>query len=211
MDRRSSDYLAQYKANYSFTETEREHTEVCAVRITVTLYEYDTETEHRDRAEILMEKDGLRYGCEGIERTHWDFFPVTVDGRPYILFSKTLYGFTLIDPDTLTEAYDYFPEAAYDGEEAFIITDAKTFGRYLIFEGCYWGCPYEIAAFDRELEAFVGLSAPYEVYDGGSRVEGDRLILSGLDTDMERTEVSLTEADIERLLLGYGVDDHCPP
>ncbi len=87
MDRRFSDYLTQYKANCSFTETEREQTEVCGVRITVTLYEYDTETEHRDRAEILMEKDGLRYGCEGIERTHWGFFPVTVDGRPYILFS----------------------------------------------------------------------------------------------------------------------------
>ena len=101
MDQRFSDYLTQYKANCSFTETEREQTEVCGVRITVTLYEYDTEAEHRDRAEILMEKDGLCYGCEGIERTHWDFFPVTVDGRSYIFFSKTLYGITLIDPDTV--------------------------------------------------------------------------------------------------------------
>ena len=207
MDQRYSDHLTQYKANYTFTETERQQSELCGIRITVTLYEYDTKAEHRDRAEILMEKGGLRYGCEGIERTHWDLFPVTVDGRSYILFSKTLYGFTLIDPDTLTETYDYFPEKVYDGEESFIITDAKTFGRYLIFEGCYWGCPYEFVAYDHELGAFVGLSALCEVYDGGSRIEGDRLILSGLDTGMERTEVSLTDADIERLLMEYGVDD----
>ena len=205
MDRRFSDYLTQYKANCSFTETEREQTEVCGVRITVTLYEYDTETEHRDRAEILMEKDGLRYGCEGIERTHWGFFPVTVDGRPYILFSKTLYGFTLIDPDTLTEAYDYFPEKVYDGEESFIITDAKTFGRYLIFEGCYWGCPYEFAVYDHQTEMLADLSDCYKIFNGESRIEGDRLILSGLGLNMEPTKVCLTELEIDGLISEYGV------
>ena len=207
MDQRFSDYLTQYKANYIFTETEREQTEVCGVRITVTLYEYDTEAEHRDRAEILMEKDGLRYRCEGIERTHWDFFPVIVDGRSYILFSKTLYGFTLIDHDTLTEAYDYFPKKVYDGEEAFIITDAKPFGRYLIFEGCYWGCPYGFAIYDRESEKLVDLSDHCGVNDGVSRMEGDTLILSGLDLDMERMGVSLTEGDLDSLMLQYGTND----
>ena len=205
MDRRFLDYLTQYKANCSFTETEREQTEVCGVRITVTLYEYDTETEHRNRAEILMEKDGLRYGCEGIERTHWDFFPVTVDGRSYILFSKTLYGFTLIDPDTLTEAYDYFPEKVYDGEESFIITDAKTFGRYLIFEGCYWGCPYEFAVYDHQSEKLADLSDRYKIFNGESRIEGDRLILSGLGLNREPTKVCLTEQEIDGLISEYGV------
>lgn len=205
MDQRFSYYLTQYKANCSFTETEREQTEVCGVRITVTLYEYDTETEHRDRAEILMEKDGLRYGCEGIERTHWDFFPVTVDGRSYILFSKTLYGFTLIDPDTLTETYDYFPEKVYDGEESFIITDAKTFGRYLIFEGCYWGCPYEFAVYDHQSGKLADLSDRYKIFNGESRIEGDRLILSGLGLNREPTKVCLTEKEIDGLISEYGV------
>ncbi|MBO5512291.1 MAG: hypothetical protein J6B24_11210 [Clostridia bacterium] len=207
MDQRFSDYLTQYKANCSFTETEREQTEVCGVRITVTLYEYDIETEHRDRAEILMEKDSLRYGCEGIERTHWDFLPVTVDGRPYILFSKTLYGFTLIDPDTLTEAYDYFPEKVYDGEESFIITDAKTFGRYLIFEGCYWGCPYEFSVYDHQSKKLADLLDHYKTFNGESRIEGDRLILSGLGLNREPTKVCLTEQEIDGLISEYGVTD----
>lgn len=207
MDQRFSDYLTQYKANYIFTETEREQTEVCGIRITVTLYEYDTEAEHCDRAEILMEKDGLRYRCEGIERTHWNFFPVIVDGRSYILFSKTLYGFTLIDPDTLTEAYDYFPKKVYDGEETFVITDAKPFGRYLIFEGCYWGSPYGFVAYDHESGKFVDLSDHCGGNDGVSRMEGDTLILSGLDLDMERMGVSLTEGDLDSLMLQYGTND----
>ena len=61
MDQRFSDYLTQYKKNYTFTETECQKSEICGVRITVILYEYDTESEHRDRAGILLEKDGLRY------------------------------------------------------------------------------------------------------------------------------------------------------
>ena len=207
MDQRFSDYLTQYKANYTFSETERQQSELSGIRITVTLYEYDTEAEHRDRAEILMEKDGLRYRCEGIERTHWDFFPVIVDGRSYIFFSKTLYGFTLIDPDTLTEAYDYFPEKVYGGEEAFIITDAKTFRRYLVFEGCYWGCPYGFAIYDHQSEKLADLSGRYKIFNGESRIEGDRLILSGLGLNREPTKVYLTELEIDSLISKYGVTD----
>ena len=207
MDRRFSDYLTQYKANYTFSKTERQQSELSGIRITVILYEYDTEAEHRDRAEILMEKDGLRYGCEGIERAHWDFIPVTVEGRPYIFFSKTLYGFTLIDPDTLTEAYDYFPQKVYDGEEAFIITDAKTFGCYLIFEGCYWGSPYGFVAYDHESGKFVDLSDHCGVNDGVSRMEGDTLLLSGLGLNREPTKVCLTEQEIDSLISEYGVTD----
>ena len=209
MDQRFSDYLTQYRANYTFAETERQQSDVYGVRITVTLYEYDTEAEHRDRAEILMEKDGLRYRCEGIERAHWDFFPVTVEGRPYIFFSKTLYGFTLIDPDTLTEAYDYFPEKVYDGEEAFIITDAKPFGRYLIFEGCYWGCDYIYAAYDPATHRFVDLSRAYGILSGDhhARVWGGCLHLLGDTPGRETYEVKIKEADISSLMTERGTTD----
>lgn len=209
MDQRFWDYLTQYKANYTFTETERQQSEVCGVRITVTLYEYDTEAEHRDRAEILMEKDGLCHGCEGIERAHWDFFPVTVDGRSYIFFSKTLYGFTLIDPDTLTEAYDYFPEKVMNGEESFIITHAGSFGRYLIFEGCYWGCDYIYAAYEPATRCFADLSRAYGVLpvDHHARVWGGFLHLLGDTPDQETYEVKIKETDISSLMTERGKTD----
>jgi hypothetical protein len=38
-------------------------------------------------------------------------------------------------------------------------------------------------------------------------MEGDTLILSGLDLDMERMGVSLTEGDLDRLMLQYGTND----
>lgn len=211
MDQRFSDYLTQYKANYIFTETERQQSELSGIRITVTLYEYDTEAEHRDRAEILMEKDGLRYRCEGIERTHWDFFPVTVEGRPYILFSKTLYGFTLIDPETLTEYVDFFPEKVMDGEESFIITHARSYGKYLILDGCYWGAPYEFAALDPTHMRYVSLTEAYGVLAGDhtAAVSEDSLLLRGmsLTDDPVTVTVYVTEKDIDRLMATVGKAD----
>ena len=209
MDQRFSDYMTQYEKNYAFTETEHEESELWGVRITVTLYEYDTESEHRDRAEILMEKDGLRYECVGIERPRWDFFPVTVDGRSYILFSKTLYGFTLIDPDTLTEAFDYFPEKVLHDKESFIITHAQTFGKYLIFDGCYWGAPYAFAALDPVQMRFVSLTEAYGVLAGDhtARIQGDELLLKGENVDGEPTEITVSASDLDRLMTERGTTD----
>ena len=202
-------YIDLYKegADLTYSETDRFH--VCGVRITVTLYEYDTESEHRDRAEILLEKDGLRYECEGIERPRWDFFPVTVDGRPCILFSKTLYGFTLIDPDTLTEITDFFPEKVMNGEESFIITNARSFGKYLILDGCYWGAPYEFAALDPAQMRFVSLTEAYGVLAGDHtpRIQGDELLLKGENLEHKPTEITVSASDLDHLMTERGTTD----
>ena len=209
MDPKFSDCLTQYQKNYIFTETECQKSEVCGIRITVTLYEYDTESEHRDRAEILLEKDGLRYRCEGIERPLWDFFPVTVDGRPCILFSKTLYGFTLLDAETLTEITDFFPEKVMNGEESFIITHAGSFGEYLIFEGCYWGCDYIYAAYEPATRRFVDLSQAYGILPGDhyAQMWGGYLHLLGDTPDKETYEIKIKETDISSLMTERGTTD----
>jgi hypothetical protein len=209
MDQRFSDYLTQYKNNYTFTETECQKSEVCGVRITVTLYEYDTESEHRDRAGILLEKDGLRYECEGIERPRWEFYPVTVDGCPCILFSKTLYGFTLLDAETLTEITDFFPEKVMNGEESFIITHAQSFGKYLILDGCYWGAPYEFAALDPAQMRFVSLTEAYGVFAGDhtARIQGDELLLKGENLEHKPAEITVRASDLNRLMTERGTTD----
>ncbi len=202
-------YIDLYKegADLTYSETDRFH--VCGVRITVTLYEYDTESEHRDRAEILLEKDGLRYRCEGIERPRWDFFPVTVEGRSCILFSKTLYGFTLLDAETLTEITDFFPEKVMNGEESFIITHAGSFGEYLIFEGCYWGCDSIYAAYEPATHRFLNLSQAYGILPGDhyAQMWGDSLHLLGDTPDKETYEVKIKETDISSLMTERGTTD----
>lgn len=209
MEQNIQTYIARYKENAVFIPAEREQSEVCGVRVTVSFFAFDRDTEHRELARILLEKDGLRYECEGIERPRWDFFPVTVSGRVCLLFSKTLYGFTLIDPDTLTEITDFFPERVMNGEESFIITHAQSYGKYLILDGCYWGAPYEFAALDPAQMRFVSLTEAYGVLAGDhtAAVSGDSLILQGTSPAYASMTVTVTEREIDRLMSQYGTAD----
>ena len=202
-------YIDLYKEGADLTDSETDRFHVCGTEITVTLYEYDTESEHRDRAEILLEKDGLRYECEGIERPRWDFYPVTVDGCPCILFSKTLYGFTLLDAETLTEITDFFPEKVMIGEESFIITNAQSFGKYLILDGCYWGASYEFAALDPAQMRFVSLTEAYGILAGDhtARIQGDELLLKGENLERKPAEITVSASDLDRLMTERGTTD----
>lgn len=202
-------HIAAYMAVFPFTNTERDVFEVCGITVTVDSYEYSDLRNHREAAHLVLEKGGHRYECDCIDRHRWDFYPVTVEGKPYLLFSKTLYGFTLLDPETLTEAYDYFPEKVLEGEESFIITHAQTFGKYLIFDGCYWGCPYEFCAYHHATKRLVSLTQAYGIQAGDhtAEVAGDTLRLQGDDRNWRPAETIITESDIDRLMTGSGTTD----
>ena len=209
MNQRVTEYIALYKGDSDFTCTEQEHCEVWGTAVTVTVCEYDHAHEYRVSARILLEKNGCRYECEGVERTHWEFFPVTVDGKSCILFSKTLYGFTLLDAETLTEVCDFFPEKVLHDKESFIITHAQTFGKYLILDGCYWGAPYEFAALDPARMRFVSLTEAYGVFAGDHTAEalGDALILRGENLEHEPAEIIVSVSDLDRLMAERGTTD----
>lgn len=203
-------YIARSVADGDYVSLGMEDTkEVNGITVFVECFECVAPDDHRTFARICLQKHGLCYQCEGVERSHWDFFPVTVDGKPYILFSKTLYGFTLLDSATLTEAYDFFPEKVCRGEESFIITHAQSFGKYLIFDGCYWGAPYEFAAYDPVQKRFVSLSEEYGVFAGDytAEAQGNALVLKGLNMEYEPAETTVTESDIDRLMVEQGTTD----
>ncbi len=209
MNQRVPDYIALYKGDFVFTCTEQERCEVCGAAVTVTVCEYDQAHEHRVSARILLERNGCCYECEGVERTHWEFFPVTVDDKSCILFSKTLYGFTLLDAETLTEVYDFFPEKVLHDKESFIITHAQSYGKYLILDGCYWGAPYEFAALDPAQMRFVSLTEAYGILAGDhtARVQGDELLLKGENVDHEPAEITVRKSDLDRLMAERGTTD----
>lgn len=209
MEQKLLDYMTLYQNDLEFMPTEQEHCEVCGADVTVTVCEYAHAHEHRVSAHILLEKNGYRYECEGVERTHWEFFPVTVGGRHYIFFSKTLYGFTLLDVETLTEVSDFFPEKVLHDKESFIITHAQTFGKYLILDGCYWGAPYEFAALDPAQMRFVSLTEAYGILAGDHTacVQGDKLFLKGENMDYEPAEITVSESDLDRLMDERGTTD----
>ena len=193
------DSIAGYISGFDFSFSRQIRTEVSGVCIQISVAEYRREHTHRQKADVVLSKGGMQYECECIEEHNWDelFYPVTLSGQNFLCFRKTLYGFTLLDAETLTEVYDYFPEKVQHGEESFIVCDAYTFGDFLIFHGCYWACPCEVFVFDYKNQ----LSANVSMYVGmwsvdSCKIENNRLVLDGTDEDDIPLHFSLSLDDI---------------
>ena len=204
-------YIKSYKEDLPFTLTQQLSYEFCGIRIAVDVYTYKSIRTYREFARLHMEKGNFRYDCECIDQNDWEdfLFPITLDGQAYLLFRKTLYGFTLLDPETLAEVCDYFPEKVLGGDESFIITSAATFGKYLIFDGCYWGSPYQFFAYDHVQKQFVNLSKAYGILAGDypAKVDDSTLTLKGDSMDYAPMEVTITEPDLDRLMIEQGTTD----
>ena len=128
-------YIAEYSEDFKYEFSEDLNYEICGIIAKVDVWEYNSNYNHREKAHVLLEKGDLKYECDCFDRHRWDnmFYPLNMNGNEYLLFRKTLYGFTLLNTDTLTETYDYFPEIVLNGEESFIIVDAKMLGDVIIF------------------------------------------------------------------------------
>ena len=157
------------------------------------------------RAQLVPEPE--KWGMENLPPP--GAFLVTAKASAALREAALQYGFTLLDAANLTEITDFFPEKVMNCEESFIITHADSFGRYLIFDGCYWGCDYIYAAYDPATHRFVDLSRAYGILPGDhhARVWGGCLHLLGDTPDRETYEVKIKEADISALMTERGTTD----
>lgn len=199
-------YIAEYSEDFKYEFSENLNYEICGIIAKVDVWEYNSNYNHREKAHVLLEKGDLKYECDCFDRHRWDnmFYPLNMNGNEYLLFRKTLYGFTLLNTDTLTETYDYFPEIVLNGEESFIIVDAKMLGDVIIFDGCYWACPYVCVAYDPQTELFVNLSDEYGITHDETIINGDILVWRGMNGNHEKKEITVTADEIQRLLRRQG-------
>lgn len=203
-------YITEYVKDLTFYPAEHISQEICGIKAEIDVMEYSDPLRYLEKAHIVLEKGDFKYACECVDAHDWDnlFFCVTQNQRTYLCFRKTLYGFTLLDTNTLLEEYDYFPDRVLDGHESFIMTEARSFGDMIIFDGCYWACPYICFAYDHAKKRFLNLS---EAYGSKSQthfvIKKDKLVLIG-SSDRERgKEVAVTQEELCRLFNEKGVLD----
>lgn len=199
-------YIAEYSEDFKYEFSESLNYEICGIIAKVDVWEYNSNYNHREKAHVLLEKGDLKYECDCFDRHRWDnmFYPLNMNGNAYLLFRKTLYGFTLLNTDTLTETCDYFPEIVLNGEESFIIVDAKMLGNVIIFDGCYWACPYACVAYDPQAKLFVNLSEEYGIADDETIINEDILVLRGTDCNWDKKEAVISKDEIQLLLNSKG-------
>lgn len=199
-------YIEEYKRGFFFEFSERILTGAFDVKIELLALESRSSNCYRECAKVTFKNAEREYRCELCDYHDYntDFFPVILKGKRLILFRKTLYGFTLLDADSLVEVYEYFPEGVFDGKESFIITDARQFGELLVFEGCYWGCQYEHFVFDLDKGLFLPLSHFCKNTDTEKTViEKDVLILY----DGDQKEICISIDELMSAIISHGQPD----
>lgn len=213
MDRMNK-YIREYAGNFVFEHTEHISTRISGIEIAMDIWEYHDSRNRREKAYVTAKKDDLIYACEFYDHHNYknSFFPVTLHGQQYLCFRKTLYGFTLLNADTLTPEHEYFPECvAADGddfEESFIIMDVKQLDDLLIFFGCYWAGSYGCFAFDHHTKLFLNVSKMRDL-DSVDRLEihNDRLILYSTDEEDTEVQISVSGQEIVQGLQKQGDTD----
>lgn len=206
-------YIQSYKEGFDFKLTERISYEMCGISIEIDAYEYISENSRREAAHVVLAKDGKKYEFDFVDSQHYKkmFHFVSINDESFLLFRRTLYGFSLINTESF-EIYDYFPEKVCEGEESFIVCEAKSFGNLIIFDGCYWAFPYSFYAYDHENRLFLDLSKEYTVQaEGKMEIQGDTLILNGSDKNEKNITVSIKYDELCKRMSQNGLSDFDAP
>ncbi len=202
----SEKYINAYTNGFEFAFTEHISSRVFDVEIEVDVFEYSDKYNFREKAHVVLKKENLSYECDLYDKHNYesDFHPVTLNSKRMICFRKTLYGFTFVNADTLAEEYEYYPKTVDDGGESFIITDIKQLDDILIFEGCYWACPYECFAYDYGSKRFYDLSMENGIVSlDKTLLQGEKIVILGTDKNDYPKEVAVSKQDIY-----FGINKH---
>ncbi len=203
-------YISEYSEDFVFHHSEHISTRVFDVEINVEVFEYSDRSDRREKARVAFQKGDRTYECDFCDEHDYEngFYPITLNNQRFICFRKTLYGFTLLNADTLFVEFEYFPENVRKGEEAFIIVDVKQIGDILIFEGCYWACPYECFAFDYNKKLFLNVSKICDIFSVSETVVKDNtLIMYGTDETNAKKQIALLAQDITDGINQHGQTD----
>ena len=203
-------YILEYTESFVFNFVQYLSERIFDIEIDIDIFEYKDQCNYREKAHATFKKGDLIYQCDFCDRHDYenDFYPIVFDGQRFICFRKTLYGFTFINADTLSVQYEYFPESVIHGEESFIITDVKQLDDLLIFEGCYWACPYECFAFDYKTKLFLNVSKMCGMFSLDKTVlKDDELIICGTDENDYKKQIVVSKQDITVGINKYGKKD----
>ena len=204
-------FKKEYCGDFEFTFVARASYKVADILIDIDVYEaqknIDGIIHSREKAIVNLTKNNLKYQCELFEEHNFEnaFFEVMLNERSYLLFRKTLYGFTLLDTETLCEFYNYVPQAIKTGEESFIITDVKQIDDIFVLEGCYWACPYECFAYDFKSKLFVNASNYLGIISlDETAIKDNKLILYGIDNNKNDVTKEITSQELKSLISKNG-------
>lgn len=151
-----------------------------------------------------------------------EFFTVLhhSNGQSYLLFRRDLYGYSVLDLQSMAE-FHYIPDRAFpedekDFKETFIWTDAvyNPQNNLMAVSGCLWACPFSVIVLDfsspmTENEVWAELHEAiddgYDIYDdiefAGWESDGS-LTVRGYNNNTSETDTLVFKEDRLREMIG---------
>lgn len=135
------------------------------------------------------------------------------DSHKYLIFRSDLYGYSVLNLDTLQD-FHYIPSGSFPKGETFIWTDVfyNKKNNLIAVLGCYWACPYGTLLLDFShpakalgvwADVHEHLENGYDRYDDIDFIEwrNTDLVLSALNNQTEIKEtIILTESEYVKWL-----------
>lgn len=148
---------------------------------------------------LSIHKDNIKlYECEIIDGQNSEnlFYPIVWMDNRYLLFRKSLYGFTLLNLENFDEL-NYFPEKVFHKKEDLILSGAVQFRDLLILDGCKWAYPYEYVVYDLFSKKYLFLTDKYDIYfDCEVYFENDNIIFDGMDKEFEKKKLIIKYSEL---------------
>ena len=183
-----NDYINEYLASNDFQKIGEENRTFNNLETKIEYFEYHYKISGYDGLKektiiTITDKANTKHIYECIDAF---FMPYEFgyNSSQYLIFRKSLYGYTLLNLTDFTET-NYFPSRVLEGEEAFIICEAKILKNLLALGGCLWGGPYECRILNLDTLQVANISELCGITDiaGDINVSADALILKDESTN----------------------------
>ncbi len=193
------EYVNEYLASGDFQKIGEENYTFNNLQATIEYFEYNYKMSGYDGLRektiiTITDKTNAKHTYECID-TFFTPYEFEYKGTEYLIFRKSLYGYTLLNLTDFSEI-NYFPSSVLEGDEAFIICEAKILKNLLVLGGCLWGGPYECRVLNLDTLQVANISELYGITDiaGEISVSDDALVLQDESTN------NVIKVDYERLV-----------
>ncbi|MBO5315444.1 MAG: hypothetical protein J6B48_03325 [Clostridia bacterium] len=200
-------YISDYCNGFDFVFKEHLSSIIDGINIEADVFEHNDRFNFRTKAHFVLTKGKYSYEYDAVDQISMGkcFSYVNYCGERCISLSKSLYGFTFINAETLCEVYSYFPDKVLSGGESFIVTSACSFGSLIILDGCYWAAPYTTFAYDYKNGLFADLLEKTDLESSDKTIiNNDTIIIIGKNEQDEEKSVQFTEEELNHYLLENG-------
>lgn len=162
----------------------------------------------------IIYRNGVEiYSFKTVNNSGYYWLIAHKNGNEYLLFTKDLYGYSVLDLTTMQD-FNYFPVGSFPTGETFIWCDVhyNYINNMMLVSGCFWACPSSVILIDfstpllesAQIDINEIINQDYDYYDDINFVawEGTDLVLE-MNSQAEPIQKELRTISSEEYMMWF--------